>query len=254
MGKMFDKRIFLTALAILGFATCISPVLAATAKPATWRQDSSSETCSISYNSPTQFLFLAARPDGSHILRLHASDWHFSNEGNASILIGSDLPSHAIQASFSARTTNGWEGVYLETDSSIVDRLRATDSLFVLVDGEKVEEFPLGQFSSQADEFQRCSAALPQRDAAEIPVSAPSLISKLGTLITGIQPPERTFRFRLKVDAEGSVSDCIVIETSGSAKLDKNYCRGLSRARFRPAVNRAGQPVSGQYQSSIGAQ
>jgi len=51
--------------------------------------------------------------------------------------------------------------------------------------------------------------------------------------------------FRLDVTAEGTVSDCQVVESSGSALLDGATCRIMrARARFTPARNSAGQAVA----------
>lgn len=47
------------------------------------------------------------------------------------------------------------------------------------------------------------------------------------------------------IDARGRVSDCTVTATSGSDLLDQATCRIYSRrARFKPALNDAGQPVA----------
>ena len=63
---------------------------------------------------------------------------------------------------------------------------------------------------------------------------------------------EGTTRFRLDVGADGRVSDCRVIATSGSAALDGATCRILrSRARFTPARGRNGRPVADQHVGGI---
>jgi TonB family protein len=51
---------------------------------------------------------------------------------------------------------------------------------------------------------------------------------------------------RLKVDADGKVSDCLVVESSGNAMLDETTCRILrTRGRFHPAIDAAGNPTAG---------
>lgn len=49
--------------------------------------------------------------------------------------------------------------------------------------------------------------------------------------------------FRILVDANGRVRECITVETSGSALLDQQSCRMASRARFKPARDAQGRNV-----------
>jgi TonB family protein len=53
-----------------------------------------------------------------------------------------------------------------------------------------------------------------------------------------------TVGFRLTVDSDGRVSDCVVTKSSGSSALDAATCRiAAARARFRPARDRDGKAV-----------
>ena len=50
---------------------------------------------------------------------------------------------------------------------------------------------------------------------------------------------------RVTVNTEGRADDCAVVATSGSPQIDTTSCRvALRRARFRPALDAAGQPVT----------
>jgi protein TonB len=52
----------------------------------------------------------------------------------------------------------------------------------------------------------------------------------------------------LRVEANGSVSECKVFRSSGVAALDSEVCNlAHSRFRFRPALNRSGQPVASWF-------
>ena len=54
-----------------------------------------------------------------------------------------------------------------------------------------------------------------------------------------------TVRFWLGISAEGRVSDCHIIQSSGSRALDETTCRILrERGRYRPARNMRGQPIA----------
>lgn len=58
--------------------------------------------------------------------------------------------------------------------------------------------------------------------------------------------------FTLVVDPDGRVSDCSITGPSGSADLDAATCRILrSRARYTPARNAAGEPVSGSDRGAM---
>jgi protein TonB len=73
----------------------------------------------------------------------------------------------------------------------------------------------------------------------------------LGLLVSSSDYPPEAIRageqgttgFRLVVAADGSVSDCTVVQSSGSATLDAATCRLMSsRARFTPALDAKGKP------------
>ena len=57
---------------------------------------------------------------------------------------------------------------------------------------------------------------------------------------------------RLAVDDYGRVTNCAVTESSGSTALDTGTCALLRRkARFAPALNTNGSPVSGTHREMI---
>jgi protein TonB len=61
-----------------------------------------------------------------------------------------------------------------------------------------------------------------------------------------------TTRFRLAVGANGQVTECSVIGSSGSSALDSATCRLMKqRARFTPARDSTGQPTPDSVTSAI---
>jgi TonB family protein len=53
---------------------------------------------------------------------------------------------------------------------------------------------------------------------------------------------------RVAVAADGSVSDCVVVGSSGNAALDKATCDAFVHlARMKPALERSGQPMRGVF-------
>jgi protein TonB len=63
---------------------------------------------------------------------------------------------------------------------------------------------------------------------------------------------EGTTSFRLEVGPDGRVSSCTVISSSGSAALDSTTCRLMrARAKFTPAHDTSGNPISDSVSASI---
>ncbi|HEY7805848.1 MAG TPA: TonB family protein [Croceibacterium sp.] len=63
---------------------------------------------------------------------------------------------------------------------------------------------------------------------------------------------EGTTVFRVTVNADGRVSGCAVVRSSGHPALDAAACRAVtSRARFAPATDDSGERVIGSYTNSV---
>jgi protein TonB len=61
-------------------------------------------------------------------------------------------------------------------------------------------------------------------------------------------PRGSTVFMRLRVDPRGYVSECTVDRGTGLPAIDLTICNlAHERLRFRPAVNRSGQPVAGWF-------
>jgi protein TonB len=61
-------------------------------------------------------------------------------------------------------------------------------------------------------------------------------------------PRGATVFLRLKVDARGFVSECMVDRGTGLPAIDNTLCNlAYERLRFRPALNRSGQAVAGWF-------
>lgn len=82
----------------------------------------------------------------------------------------------------------------------------------------------------------------------------------LRALFTSADYPDEALRkgeqgttaVRLAIDRQGKVSDCTVIESSGSSSLDQATCNVLtSRAQFTPARDSRGRPTSDTYVQRI---
>ena len=61
-----------------------------------------------------------------------------------------------------------------------------------------------------------------------------------------------TTRFRVSIGPDGRVTSCDVTGSSGSPELDNATCSLITRrARFNPATDGEGQPVSGSWASQV---
>jgi protein TonB len=59
-------------------------------------------------------------------------------------------------------------------------------------------------------------------------------------------------RFSLTVGADGKVSACVVVKSSGFPGLDEATCGNVARrARFEPATDASGAKVTGSYAGSV---
>ena len=63
---------------------------------------------------------------------------------------------------------------------------------------------------------------------------------------------EGSTRFSVVVNAKGRVESCSIIRSSGHADLDKETCDNVRRrARFRPALDPSGSPISGSFSKTV---
>jgi protein TonB len=61
-------------------------------------------------------------------------------------------------------------------------------------------------------------------------------------------PRRATVFLRLRIDARGYVSECMIDRGTGLSAIDTSICNlAHERLRFRPAMNRSGQPVAGWF-------
>ena len=96
--------------------------------------------------------------------------------------------------------------------------------------------------------------------AGEDRSTPPRAASDETTWVTTEDYPEEAWRqgfvgvshVRLAVDIHGTVSDCVVIKTSGTADLDTAACTALrARARFTPARDARGRAIAGTYTKRV---
>lgn len=66
------------------------------------------------------------------------------------------------------------------------------------------------------------------------------------------QEREGTTGFRVTVDPSGRVAECVITSSSGHSDLDDATCKNITRrARFQPALDSAGNEISGTWSSRV---
>lgn len=125
------------------------------------------------------------------------------------------------------------------------------------VTGMDDAQSPTETISTTSDVDPACSAEYEVPN--ELP-SEPSPNCNPGKWVTTADYPlaavnageEGSTRFTLTIDAQGRPTACVIDSSSGSSTLDEQACLLLvQRARFVPAFAENGQPVVGEYSSTI---
>lgn len=90
--------------------------------------------------------------------------------------------------------------------------------------------------------------------------SPPVPVKPLHTLIAADDYPveairrkeQGSVRFKLDIGSDGEVTNCSILESSGSQSLDDAACRIMAaRATFTPAKDESGRPTAGFVESTI---
>jgi periplasmic protein TonB len=56
--------------------------------------------------------------------------------------------------------------------------------------------------------------------------------------------------YRLTIDDEGKVTNCLITATSGFRSLDEAACRTARKTVFEPALDASGMPTPGSFEST----
>lgn len=92
---------------------------------------------------------------------------------------------------------------------------------------------------------------------ADLPLLLASSLKNASSIITSADYPrgvraEGTTRFEMIVTADGRPQSCSITVSAGNDALDKSTCNAfMKRARFSPAKDTSGVPVSGRYRGSV---
>jgi TonB family protein len=140
-----------------------------------------------------------------------------------------------------------------------------TSVVSVSVPGEVSESFAVPEFAAAMEVMRQCVIDLGEHwgisaeEQQRIAIPAKP-VKPLATYFDGTDYPTQSLRnessgrtnVRIVVAETGQAQDCVVMKPSGDVALDKETCRILlRRARFLPAVDRAGKPMKSVLVTSV---
>lgn len=121
--------------------------------------------------------------------------------------------------------------------AALLRRLGAAAEVEILVDGRSRGRFAIPGAAEAMAELERC-AGRAHRAGYDMPMGIATFFRADDYPVRALANREQgTVGFRLVIDAEGRVAECLVTAPSGSALLDETTCRILrERVRYRPAA------------------
>lgn len=164
-------------------------------------------------------------------------------------------------------TTSGVESAgefgfsFTMLDSSVLDRLAASESLIVSERGAALVELRLPSARLAAKVLRDCEEATLRNWGVDVEARArlqrqPRPVKPLASLIGYLDYPAAELRkgvsgrvtARLAVGKDGRIATCTIAASSGNAALDQSSCALLSaRARFEPALGPDGRPAEATH-------
>jgi TonB family protein len=154
--------------------------------------------------------------------------------------------------------------LHIYTGDTIVDKLSLEGSAAGRAAFERCWTYLIADEKAKARERARWQdipkdpfsgpAPPPQREGGAAPIGALyALVSPDDYPASAVANHEQgQVRFLLSVAVDGRVTDCTILQSSGSAALDNTTCGlMLRRARFVPARDAMGHPVADTYESVV---
>jgi hypothetical protein len=247
-----------TALPLVFLSIATTPSKSQPLDTKQWTISTSDANCSIYRNTKSDFLYIWITPSGDHYFRLHGSNWRLADgERPYSLVVGDKTyPVSGIGGT----TTNGWKGAVVKVDPSILIGFASASALTLIDASGTSHRIDYSSAAQASAELIACGsrAAAISLPADKIPAVRPRPVG--GNWLEGAKYPagvSQTIRLRpiayvLSVGTDGKPSACSIAESSGSTELDKATCdRLLARARFAPARNAKGDPVTDSFRSRV---
>ncbi len=222
-----------------------------------WDVYQDDEYCSASRLKGDRFVFISEDAQGTLGIRAHKGDWKLQVGRPYLITLtagGETLTMYAVGLD-TVQKTSGFGGpIKPETLAAAA----AAGTVEARADGVELGEIDLAGAQQAVATMRECAGRLHPKSDDEMPVGNPVMQSMSFMQSFRVPPAARRemtsprVAFRLQVGADGKPTDCAIMQSSGSKLLDDRICEiMLKRARFEPAVNRAGKPVAASYTNSV---
>ena len=258
MGPLFSFGALAAALTI---ESSIPAPLRVVEPSAAWRVDYADSMCSLSrqFGDLKTGLILGFRPaplsDNFRVAVLIPDTAKKVSRGKAQLHVGVDPPVEAPFARGPVEIDNLNIAAIDATREQLIGLSKA--STLRIAAGDINVEFKLTGMAKALMALDACEQDLlvawgmdPKVVAslASYPTHRGGLISLFSTddypREAVINREQGTTGVRIKVSKDGKVSDCQIIESSGSDAIDKQTCKVIeNRARFRPARTKSGDAV-----------
>lgn len=186
-------------------------------------------------------------------------DW---DNGNAEIIpTGHDL----TPRQFRAYTIGSVRKIDIQLNTDVIAEAARDGSLSIQIRGEANDSFAVPTLDAAFAALDNCALDLGRiwgvpADQQRLMAKPANPVESLRSLFSPDDYPRaaqlkgetgRT-KVRLMIDETGAVTACALTRPSGSPTLDETACRlMLKRARFRPALDVHGKPISSVYVTSI---
>jgi len=256
MSKVYSVAIVFSFSTIFTFASmCFS--IAVAQKPVTvagWKLEKDENSCSLSRVKQGNFAFFNLSAEGRQVLRFHDKGWQFAVGVPVQVQLVADGKIFDLLAN-GASTSNGWQGFTAAPQANVLVALGVSQQASFSRDGSPPVVIDLSGLHEAIPILLQCAAPLKKRDLSEIPVTSLRVVQLPSISLNELPPdenPAEVLRYKLTVGPDGKPTNCQVVQSSGSPTIDKRTCEILqTRARFKPALNGAGDPVVSSFQSSV---
>lgn len=175
-----------------------------------------------------------------------------SKTGAAAVTLSGSLA--AESADYFSVSANGVRVTTISLPRVTLDALAKGQSITIKTDKSNTA-IHLTEFDVALAKIAQCESDLlaswgfgkSEQESVSIPLKG----SLRGLIKTSDYPPDLLRKgiggivgFRMRIDADGSVGECAVLESSGNKLLDQHTCSIIKqRARFTPAIRHDGTPM-----------
>ena len=276
-------RTWMAAILLASSTVCASTFMslgpASAALPAiAWEVSTLGDGCVVDHIGTdvgnTQ-LRLFERTNGSVVIQVTNAEWNAEpgRESRLSLFLDGRIVS---AREVGMTTSDGRKGFTAKLDARLLDAFAQARILRIERPDGPIADLSLGGSSTGIAALKACVSIWTPADREHLPPMVshtpmafdPAIIAPRpaeprgdpGGWVTFRDYPLLAFRERREgtthlkatINAEGRLADCVVVQSSGSPDLDAAACSKLLRiARFKPAVEAAGKPITFAFEAQV---